>query len=106
MEKNKYINEFTEKFGRPRFKIQLGRDQKIIKKVEVIRDTPTGTASAVGKKITNFPFKNRETLIKKIYEEHHNEDAENYCMAEMDPLCPLMQEAGDFLKDGGFSMGE
>ena len=37
--------------------------------------------------------------LKKIYEEHHNEEAEHYCMAEMDPICPLMQEAGDLLKD-------
>jgi hypothetical protein len=99
---NRYINEFSQKFGRPKYKIKLDDNKKVIKELKVIRDTPSGTAHTVGNKLINFPINNREELIKKIFEEHHNEDAENYCMAEMDPICPLMQEAGDLLKDAIF----
>jgi hypothetical protein len=56
----------------------------------------------VGKKLVNFPYKDREIFLKKIYEEHQNEDSEYSCLAEMDPICPLMQEAGDLLKDAIF----
>ena len=96
------INEFAERFGRPKFKVALDENKKIIKEIDVIRDTPGGTAHTVGQKLIGFPYDDKERLLKKIYEEHHNENAESYCMAEMDPTCPLMQEAGDLLKDAIF----
>ncbi|MCW3975735.1 MAG: DUF166 family protein [Candidatus Bathyarchaeota archaeon] len=99
---NELINEFAKKFGRPKFEIKLDKDKKIIKDVKVIRDSPGGTANSVGKKLINFPYGNRESLIKKIYDEHSNEGEGNCCKAEMDPLCPLMQEAADLLKDAIF----
>jgi hypothetical protein len=99
---NEFINEFAKKFGRPKFDIELDEDEKVIKEVKVIRDTPGGTATMVGKKLIDFHYDDRNTLIKKIYEEHQNEDSENSCLAEMDPICPLMQEAGDLLKDAIF----
>ncbi len=100
--KNEYINDFAEKFGRPKFEIELDENKKIIKKVKVIRDSPGGTAARVGQELLNTSYENKETLLKKIYEEHQNEDAENPCLAEMDPICPLMQEAADLFKDAIF----
>ena len=97
-----YISKFVEKFGRPKFKIKLDTKKRIIKEVVTVRDTPEGSAHRVGQILLNFPYTDRERLLRKIYEEHHNESAESYCMAEMDPKCPLMQEAGDLLKDAIF----
>ncbi|MEM3595073.1 MAG: DUF166 family protein [Candidatus Bathyarchaeia archaeon] len=99
---NEVIAEFAKSFGRPRFKITLDEDKKVIRSIQVLRDTPSGTASAVAQKLVGFPYIDRELLLRKIYEEHHNENAENYCLAEMDPACPLMQQAGDLLKDAIF----
>ncbi len=99
---NELINEFAKKFGRPKFEINLDRESKIIKKVRVIRDSPGGTAASVGKKLVNFSYKDREAFLKKIYDEHCNEGDDNCCKAEMDPLCPLMQESADLLKDAIF----
>jgi len=99
---NEVVDEFAKSFGRPRFQITLDEDKKVIRSIKVLRDTPSGTASAVAKKLVGFPYGEREALLRKIYEEHHNENAENYCLAEMDPACPLMQQAGDLLKDAIF----
>ena len=99
---NEFINEFAKRFGRPKFEIKLDESKKMIKEVRVLRDSPGGSAAMVGKKLVNFPYKDREIFLKKIYEEHQNEDLENSCLAEMDPICPLMQEAGDLLKDAIF----
>jgi hypothetical protein len=46
-----------------------------------------------------FLYEPRKTFLEKIYHEQHNEGSENYCLAEMDPLHPLIQEAGDLLND-------
>jgi hypothetical protein len=97
-----YISEFVEKFGRPKFTIKLDTKKRNIQEVVTLRDTPSGSAHIVGQKLLNFSYSDREGLLRKIYEEHHNESAERYCMAEMDPKCPLMQEAGDLLKDAIF----
>ena len=99
---NKLINEFAKKFGRPKFEIKLDEEKKVLKEIKVIRDTPCGSASCVSKKLVNYPYIDREALTRKIYDEHHNEGNENYCLAEMDPNYPLMQEAGDLLKDAIF----
>lgn len=99
---NECVKEFVKRFGRPKFEIKLDEDKKIIKDVKVIRDTPCGTASRIAKILKGMSYENKKELIKKIYDEHHNESADNYCMAEMDPLYPLMQEAGDLLKDAIF----
>jgi len=99
---NELINEFAKKFGRPKFEIKLDENKKVLKEINVIRDTPCGSASCVSKKLVNFPYNDKEALLKKIYDEHHNEGNENYCLAEMDPHYPLMQEAGDLLKDAIF----
>lgn len=100
--KNPYIDKFAKIFGRPKFEIKLDRNKKTLKDVKVIRNTPCGSAFCVSKKLANFPYQDRAALIKKILDEHHNESAENYCLAEMDPHHPLMQEAGDLLKDAVF----
>jgi hypothetical protein len=99
---NKFINEFAKSFGRPKFEIKLDENKKVIKEVKVLRDSPGGSATTAGQKLVNFPYEDKEALVKKIYDEHHNEGAENYCLAEMDPICPLMQEAGDLFKDAIF----
>jgi hypothetical protein len=100
--RNPLINEFIKYFGRPKFEIKLDEQKKVIKEIKVLRDTPCGTATHISKVLKNFPYDDREALIKKIYDEHHNEEAENHCLAEMDPIYPLMQEAGDLLKDAIF----
>ncbi len=99
---NELINEFAKHFGKPKFEGKLDEGKKVIKELKVIRDTPCGTASRISRVLKNFPYDDREALIRKIYDEHHNEEAENYCLAEMDPIHPLMQEAGDLLKDAVF----
>ncbi|MBA7504086.1 hypothetical protein ES706_02711 [subsurface metagenome] len=96
---NEFINEFAKNFGRPKFGIKLDENKKTMKEVKVIRDSPGGTATCTSQKLVNFSYEDKEALMKKIYDEHHNEGAENYCLAEMDPLYPLMQEASDLLKD-------
>ncbi|MEM4311536.1 MAG: DUF166 family protein [Nitrososphaerales archaeon] len=101
--KNEFVNEFAKLFGRPKFEIKLDREKGIIKDIKVIRDTPCGTASCVANKLIGLSYLNQLSFIKKIYDEHHNEGAENYCLAEMDPLYPLMQEATDLMKDEIFS---
>ncbi|HID18734.1 TPA: hypothetical protein EYP27_04255 [Candidatus Bathyarchaeota archaeon] len=99
---NKLINEFAKLLGRPKFRIKLDKKSKTIIEVEVVRDTPCGTAFHVSQALKNFPYDEEEKLVNKIYFEHQNEDAENHCLAEMDPNYPLMQEAGDFQKDAVF----
>lgn len=99
---NPLINEFAKHYGRPKFRAELDVKNKVIKRVEVMRDTPCGAASHVAQSLRGFPYSNREALISKIYHEHSNEEAENHCLAEMDPHYPLMQEAGDLQKDAIF----
>ncbi|MEM2983022.1 MAG: DUF166 family protein, partial [Candidatus Bathyarchaeia archaeon] len=41
---NEVIAEFAKSFGRPRFKITLDEDKKVIRSIQVLRDTPSGTA--------------------------------------------------------------
>ena len=99
---NKYINEFAKSFGRPKLEAKLDEKDQTIQDLIVIRDSPGGTAGSVAKKLIGASYKNMEVLLRKIYEEHQNDENENCCMAEMDPLCPLMQEAADLLKDAIF----
>jgi hypothetical protein len=100
--KNKFINEFAQSFGRPKLEAKLDEKNQTIQSLVVIRDSPGGTAASVAKKLVGLSYKNKEFLIRKIYEEHQNDENENCCMAEMDPLCPLMQEAADLFKDAIF----
>jgi hypothetical protein len=94
---NKFINSICEKIGKPKFKIELDESKKIIKEIEVIKDTPCGSARSVAKKLSYYPYGDLKTLKEKIVTEHENEGNENYCLASMDPLEPLMQEAADIL---------
>jgi len=96
---NELINYVFSRVGRPRFKIKLDEHRKVIKEVEVVRDTPCGSARSVAKKLPYFPYDDRAALKEKIMTEHSNEGNENYCLASMDPIEPLMQEAGDALVD-------
>lgn len=99
---NEIIDQFANSFGRPIFKTRLDKKRQVIKEIKVVRESPGGSASCVGAKLVNFHYDDREAFIKKIYEEHHNEEADNYCLAEMSPFHPLMQEAADLLKDAIF----
>jgi hypothetical protein len=94
------IGEFLEHFGRPVLQVQT--NSGIINSVEVIRDTPCGSASCITRKLVGVDTGNREDLSRLCYDEQHNDEADNYCLAEMDPRNPLMQEAGDILKDALF----
>jgi len=99
---NEYINEFATSFGRPKLEAKLDEKNQTIQDLIVIRDSPGGAATSVAKKLIGLSYKNKESLLRKIYEEHQNDENENCCMAEMDPICPLMQEAADLFKDAIF----
>jgi hypothetical protein len=94
------IREFCRHFGRPRFRVV--REGGRIRAVEVLRDTPCGSAHAVAKKMVGLSCEDLRALKERLFQEHHNEENENYCLAEMDPLAPYMQEAGDILVDAFF----
>jgi len=99
--RNDLVREFAGKFGRPVFGADVDPDSRRILRVTVIRDTPCGTASSAALKLGGLPCE-PETVLRRCYEEHHNEGADHCCLAEMDPLYPVMQEAGDLLKDAVF----
>jgi len=97
------IDQFAKAFGRPNLEIVIdSRDGSIIS-VVIRTDTPCGSASCIGKKIVGAESGDEARLSKFCYDEQHNDEAEHFCLAEMDPRYPLMQEAGDLLKDAVFS---
>jgi len=99
---NDLVREFARRFGRPELRAVIDPASRRITKMTVIRDTPCGTASSAAAKLEGLPC-DPDLILRRCYEEHHNEDAGHCCLAEMDPLHPLMQEAGDFLKDAVFA---
>ena len=100
--RNDLVRAFAERFGRPAFHATVDPSTRRITGITVLRDTPCGTASAAAEKLRGLPC-DPDTILRCCYEEHHNEEAEHCCLAEMDPLYPVMQEAGDLLKDAIFS---
>ncbi len=94
---NGLIDYVCKNLGRPQFNIELDEKRGVIKEIEVVRDTPCGSAHSVAEKLSYFPYNNKAALKEKIMTEHSNEGNENYCLASMDPIEPLMQEAGDIL---------
>ncbi|HVN65877.1 MAG TPA: DUF166 family protein [Methanomicrobiales archaeon] len=100
--RNDLVRAFAEQFGRPAFRATVDPATRRITAITVLRDTPCGTASAAAAKLQGLPCE-PDTILRRCYEEHHNEEAEHCCLAEMDPLYPVMQEAGDLLKDAFFS---
>jgi thymidylate synthase len=100
--RNDLIRTFAERFGRPEFRATIDPASRCIQEVTVLRDTPCGTASSAAKKLEGLPCE-EDLILRRCYEEHHNEGAEHCCLAEMDPLYPVMQEAGDLLKDAVFA---
>jgi len=100
--RNDLVREFSGRFGRPEFRATVDPSTRRITAVTVLRDTPCGTASATAKKLEGLPS-DPDLILRRCYEEHHNEGADHCCLAEMDPLYPVMQEAGDLLKDAVFS---
>jgi len=99
---NDLVRAFAERFGRPAFRAAVDPSIRRITAITVLRDTPCGTASSAVAKLQGLPC-DPNTILRRCSEEHHNEGAEHCCLAEMDPLHPLMQEAGDLLKDAVFS---
>lgn len=99
---NGLIDYLYRILGRPRFNIEIDEQREVIKEVKVLRDTPCGSAHCVAKKLSYFPYNDRAALKEKIMTEHSNEGNENYCLASMDPIEPLMQEAGDILVEAIF----
>lgn len=96
---NDLVNYFAKHFGKPRFSIRLDTGKKAIKEIKVVRDTPCGSASCVAEKLLSTSYEDEESFAKKIFDEHNNEGNKNYCLASMDPIKPLMQEAGDILRE-------
>ncbi len=99
---NEYINYIFKEVGVPKFNIKLDEDKQIIKEIEVVKDTPCGSAKSVSKKLAYFSYSNMKAFREKITTEHENEENENYCLASMDPIEPLMQEAGDILVESTY----
>ncbi|HTY15913.1 MAG TPA: DUF166 family protein [Methanoregulaceae archaeon] len=97
------IDEFAKVFGRPCLEIEINPHTRSIVSVVIRRDTPCGSASCIGKKLAGADSRDEARLSKFCYDEQHNDEAEHFCLAEMDPRYPLMQEAGDLLKDAVFS---
>jgi thymidylate synthase len=96
------IDSFSKIFGRPALRIESDPRTGIITDVDVLRDTPCGSASCIGGKLIGVDICKRNDLSRFCYDEQHNDEAEHYCLAEMDPRYPIMQEAGDLLKDAVF----
>jgi hypothetical protein len=100
--RNDLVTSFAGRFGRPAFRAGVDPASGRIAEITVLRDTPCGTASGTAKKLEGLSC-DPDTILRRCYEEHHNENAEHCCLAEMDPLHPVMQEAGDLLKDAVFA---
>ena len=100
--RNELVREFAGRFGRPEMRATVDPATRRISRMSVVRDTPCGTASSAAARLEGLPC-DPDRILRRCYEEHHNEGAEHCCLAEMDPLHPLMQEAGDLLKDAVFS---
>jgi hypothetical protein len=100
---NPLIDEFARSFGRPHLEIEIDSRTGSITSVGIQTDTPCGSASCIGKKLVGADSGDETSLSKFCYDEQHNDEAEHFCLAEMDPRYPLMQEAGDLLKDAVFS---
>jgi hypothetical protein len=100
--RNDLVRAFAERYGRPVLRATIDPISRRIMGMSVVRDTPCGTASSAAAKLQDLPC-DPDQILRRCYEEHHNEGAEHCCLAEMDPLHPLMQEAGDLLKDAAFS---
>jgi hypothetical protein len=98
-----FIDEFAKSFGRPHLAIEIDSRTGSITAVGIQTDTPCGSASCIGKKLVGADSGDEASLSKFCYDEQHNDEAEHFCLAEMDPRYPLMQEAGDLLKDAVFS---
>ncbi len=97
-----FISEFLNFFGRPVLRACTDPGSGKIIRVEVLRDTPCGSASCIAGKLAGADTNDLDSLARSCYDEQHNDEADNYCLAEMDPRYPLMQEAGDLLKDALF----
>jgi hypothetical protein len=97
-----FVNEFLKFFGRPHLQVSTDPGSGRINRIEILRDTPCGSASCIAKKLAGADTGDLDSLARYCYDEQHNDEAENYCLAEMDPRYPLMQEAGDLLKDALF----
>lgn len=96
------IGEFLKFFGRPLIKVYTNTGSGRIHLAEIIRDTPCGSASCIAGKLTGADTNDPDSIARFCYDEQHNDEADNFCLAEMDPRYPLMQEAGDLLKDAVF----
>jgi hypothetical protein len=96
------IGGFLKFFGRPVFQVSIDPGSGTISRIGVLRDTPCGSASCIAGKLTGANTSDLDFLSRFCYDEQHNDNADNYCLAEMDPRYPLMQEAGDLLKDALF----
>jgi len=97
-----FIAEFLKFFGRPLLLVSFEPGSARINHVEVLRDTPCGSASCIAAKLAGADTGDQDSLTRFCYDEQHNDEADNYCLAEMDPRYPLMQAAGDLLKDALF----
>ena len=90
------IREFARYFGRPRFKVTVDKENKTLRKVDVIRDACCGCAHFTAAKLTGTKI---SEAIQDAGLHHHHYP----CQASMgiDPLFgdTLMHVSGNIMKD-------
>lgn len=88
------IQHFAESFGTPRFAVRINPKLKVIEQINVLRDTPCGSASKIAAKLIGASYEDQKAFEEKVLQLHDNE-----CVAYMGPDRPLMQQAGRLLLD-------
>ena len=88
------IQQFAESFGTPRFAVRVNPKLKVIEHINVLRDTPCGSASKIAAKLIGTSYEDQQAFEENVLQLHDNE-----CVAYMGPDRPLMQQAGRLLLD-------
>jgi len=83
------IQQFAESFGKPRFEVRVNPKQHMIEHINVLRDTPCGSASKIAAKLIGTSYADQKAFEEKVVQLHDNE-----CVAYMGPERPIMQQAG------------
>jgi len=83
------IQQFAKSFGKPRFAVRVNPKQQVIEHINVLRDTPCGSASKIAAKLIGTSYVDQQAFDEKVLQLHDNE-----CVAYMGPERPIMQQAG------------
>jgi hypothetical protein len=90
------IRDFARHFGRPEFRVEVDKERKVIKDVEVVRDACCGCARFTARQLVDAPL--AEAIEQAGLHHHHYP-----CRASMgiDPLFgdTLLHVSGNLMKD-------